>query len=176
MESRAAKTKPQILLAGNKPLGRRTINEAGFTLVEVLCVLAVLALTMSVVIFNMPTPKSDLEKQAELLTGQLNALAQDGLVSGSVTAAGFSKEGYALYAFENSEWTERVSAEWEDSYRLSLTRTSAKLEMPKTTEPIMVFQPTGLSTPFELTLSDRDMSYTVSTSGDGRVDLIKSLP
>ena len=157
-------------------MGRRITKDAGFTLVEILCVLVVIGLMSSVVILSVPKPKSSLEKQAVLLTGQLNALAQDGLISGSVKAAGFSKDGYALYAFENSEWTERVSAEWENSYRLSLTRTSATLEIPKTTEPIMVFQPTGLSTPFELTLSDRDMSYTVSTSGDGRVDFIKSLP
>ena len=48
--------------------------------------------------------------------------------------------------------------------------------MPKTTDPIIMFQPTGLSTPFELTLSDRDAKYALKTDGDGRVNLIKSLP
>jgi len=129
----------------------------------------------SVVILSMPTPKSALDKQAERLTSQLNALAQDGLISGSVNAAGFSEDGYSLYTFENSEWTERVKGEWEDSYRLTLTRASAKLDMPKTAEPIIMFQPTGLSTPFELTLSGRDITYALKTEGDGRVELVKSL-
>ncbi len=155
---------------------RRAAKEAGFTLVEILSVLVVIGLMSSVVILSMEPPKPALEKQAERLTSELNALAQDGLISGSVNAAGFSKNGYALYTFENSEWTERVKGEWQDSYRLTLIRASAKLDMPKTVEPIIMFQPTGLSTPFELTLSDRDMTYALKTEGDGRVELVKSLP
>ncbi len=155
---------------------RRAAKEAGFTLVEILSVLVVIGLMSSVVVLSMEPPKPALEKQAERLTSELNALAQDGLISGSVNAAGFSKDGYALYTFKNSEWTERVKGEWQDSYRLTLTRASAKLDMPKTVEPIIMFQPTGLSTPFELTLSDRDMTYALKTEGDGRVELVKSLP
>ncbi|WP_034388828.1 prepilin-type N-terminal cleavage/methylation domain-containing protein [Hellea balneolensis] len=154
----------------------RTAKDSGFTLVEILCVLVVIGLMSSVVVLSIPQPKSELEKQAALLSGQLNALAQDGMISGSVTAAGFSEDGYALYAFENSEWTEKAAGEWQDSYRLTLSRASAKLDMPKTTEPIILFQPTGLSTPFELTLSDRETKYALLTAGDGRVDLIKSVP
>ncbi|MEP3890813.1 MAG: prepilin-type N-terminal cleavage/methylation domain-containing protein [Hellea sp.] len=157
-------------------MGRRNMKAAGFTLVEVLSVLFIIGLMTSVVVLSMPTPKSTLDVQAAKLTGQLNALVQDGLISGSVTAAGFSKDGYRLYSFENSEWTERASGEWQDSYRLTLTRASAKLDMPKKTEPFILFQPTGLSTPFELTLSDRDTKYALKTKGDGRIELIKSRP
>ena len=155
---------------------RCTAKEAGFTLVEILCVLVVIGLMSSVVVLSIPQPKSELEKQAELLSGQLNALAQDGLISGSVTAAGFSKDGYALYSYENSEWAEKASADWSGSYRLTLSRGTAKLDMPKTAEPIMLFQPTGLSTPFELTLSDRETRYALKTEGDGRIALVKSVP
>jgi len=157
-------------------VGRRITKEAGFTLVEILSVLVVIGLMSSVVILSIEPPKSALEKQAERLNSELNALAQDGLISGSVNAAGFSEEGYALYSFENSEWTERVSDEWQDSYRITFTRASAKLNLPKTTDPIVMFQPTGLSTPFELTLSDSDLKYSLRTEGDGRIQLIKSLP
>lgn len=155
---------------------RITAKESGFTLVEILCVLVVIGLMSSVVVLSIPQPKSELDKQAARLSGQLNALAQDGMISGSVTAVGFSKEGYTLYEFENSEWAEKSEGEWQDSYRLTLTRASAKLDMPKTTEPIILFQPTGLSTPFELMLSDSETQYTLKTAGDGRVELIKSVP
>jgi len=157
-------------------VGRHITKEAGFTLVEILCVLVLIGVTTSLVVLTIEPPKSALETQAEKLTGQLNALAQDGLISGSVNAAGFSKEGYTLYSFENSEWTERISGDWQDSYRLTFTRGSAKLDLPKTTKPTIMFQPTGLSTPFELTLSDSGAEYALTTSGDGRVELIKSVP
>ena len=157
-------------------MGRSIAKEAGFTLVEILCVLFLIGVTLSVVILSVPQSKSVLDEQAERLTVELNALAQDGLISGAVTAAGFSEDGYALYAFENSEWTERVSGEWQEDYRLTLTRASAKLDIPETTEPIIMFQPTGLSTPFELTLSDREVQYALKAAGNGRVELEKSVP
>ena len=157
-------------------MGRHITKEAGFTLVEVLSVLVVIGLMSSVVILSIPQPKSGLERQAERLSVELNALAQDGLISGSVAAAGFSRDGYALYSFENSEWTERVSAEWQDRYRMTLTRASAKLDLPKTADPIILFQPTGLSTPFEFTLSDRQTKYALTTTGNGSINLVKSIP
>lgn len=155
---------------------QRTSYEAGFSLVEIMVVLFIIGIMSSVVVLSIQPPKSALEKQATLLTSQINALAQDGLISGSVNAVGFSRDGYTLYSFENSEWTERVTDEWEENYRMTLKRVSAKLEMPKTTEPIIMFQPTGLSTPFEFTLSDRDTKYALKTSGDGKVELVKSQP
>jgi len=157
-------------------MGCGITKEAGFTLIEILCVLVLIGVTTSLVVLTVQPPKSALETQAAQLTNQLNALAQDGLISGSVNAAGFSEDGYTLYTFENSEWTERVSGEWQDSYRLTFTRASARLDLPKTTDPTIMFQPTGLSTPFELTLSDRDIHYALKTSGDGRIELVKSLP
>jgi len=157
-------------------MGRRITKESGFTLVEILAVLVVIGLMSSVVILSMPRPSSTLDKQAERLTAELNALAQDGLISGSVNAAGFSENGYALYSFENSEWTERSADEWQDSYRMTLTRGSARIDLPKEVNPTIMFQPTGLSTPFELSLSDGDMKYALKTTGDGRIELVKSLP
>lgn len=155
---------------------RRLKYESGFSLVEILVVLFIIGLMSAAVVLAFPKPKSALEQQAATLASQLNALAQDGLITGSVNAAGFSNDGYALYTFENSEWTERASGEWQDSYRLTFTRASAKLDMPKEKEPIIMFQPTGLSTPFELTLADRDLKFSLKTEGDGRIALVKSFP
>jgi len=157
-------------------MSRRITKDAGFTLVEILCVLFLIGVSVSVVVLSVPPAKSALDEQAAQLTSQLNALAQDGLISGSVNAAGFSETGYTLYSFENSEWTERISGEWHDSYGLTFTRASVKLDLPKTTDPIIMFQPTGLSTPFELTLSDGDTKYALMTKGDGRIELVESLP
>ncbi len=154
----------------------RNLKDAGFTLVEILAVLAIIGLMSSVVILTMPKPKSALDIQANKLTTALNALAQDGLISGQVNAAGFSKDGYSLYTYREGQWVERASGEWADSYRLKFTRGTAKIDIPKKTVPTLLFQPTGLSTPFELTLSDRDMKYTLKTAGDGRVMLVKSVP
>jgi len=154
----------------------RQSNNAGFTLVEIMTVLVIIGLVTSVAILTMPTPKSGIEIQANKLTAELNALSQDGLISGRVNAVGFSKDGYTLYSYRDGQWEERLSDDWDDGYRLQYTRNETAVDIPKTITPGILFQPTGLSTPFELTLSSRDITYAIKTEGNGRVELVKSIP
>ena len=151
----------------------RPQREAGFTLIEVLTVLIIIGLMTSIVILTVPTPKSTLDKQAEFMVGSLNQLAQNSIITGKVSAAGFSQLGYVLYEYADDEWQELSSNEWGESYRLRYTRADARLDVPEDAAPSILFQPTGLSTPFELVMSDNDREYTLVTSGDGRVVLHK---
>ena len=153
----------------------RKHKDAGFTLVEILSVLVVVGLMSSAVVMTLPKPKSALDKQAVLLTAHLNALAQDGLIAGQVTAAGFSTEGYKLYSFTNGLWAERYAGHWSEPYRLHFKRADTKVKLTKEISPSLVFQPTGLSTPFEFTLEDRRAKYALMTSGSGRVEMKKTL-
>ena len=154
-------------------MSARRQREAGFTLIEVLTVLIIIGLMTSIVILTVPTPKSTLDQQAEFMVGSLNELAQNSIITGKVGAAGFSQSGYVLYQFADDEWQELTSNEWGESYRLRYTRADARLDLPKEAAPSILFQPTGLSTPFELVMSDNDIAYTLLTSGDGRVVLRK---
>ena len=90
-----------------------------------------------------------------------------------MSAVGFDRDGYVLYEFADDEWQEIVSDDWDDDYRLKYKRAGADLDLPKEIQPSILFQPTGLSTPFELTLSDKDIAYTLLGEGDGRVVLRK---
>lgn len=154
-------------------MSARPNREAGFTLIEVLTVLIIIGLMTSVVVLTIPTPKSALDTQAEFMVGSLNELAQNSIITGKVGAAGFSQSGYVLYQFADDEWQELTSSEWRESYRLLYERADARLDLPKEATPSILFQPTGLSTPFELVMSDNDAEYTLLTSGDGRVVLRK---
>jgi len=149
-------------------------SEAGFTLTEILIVLVIIALMSSVVILTIPPPKSDLETQVEMMVGALNRMSQNSLITGRVSAAGFSSEGFGLYDYVNGEWEETFTDGWHDSYRLQFEREEAKLDLPKTTAPSILFHPTGLSTPFELAMSNGQTEYVLEASGNGRVVLRKS--
>jgi len=149
-------------------------QETGFTLVEVLAVLIIIGLMSSIVILSIPTPKSALEKQAQVMVGSLNQLAQNSIINGRVSAAGFSQSGYTLYEYDQDEWQELASDEWDEGYRLQYKRADTRLDIPKNASPSIVFEPTGLSTPFELAMSDNDIGYTLMTAGDGRVILQKN--
>ena len=151
----------------------RPHHEAGFTLVEILAVLIIIGVMSSVVILSIPTPKTALDKQAQLMVGTLNKMSQNSIINGRVSAAGFGRSGYTLYEFADDAWQEVTSDTWGDSYRLKYKRIGAELDLPKKAEPSVLFQPTGLSTPFELALSDKDNVYTLIGEGDGRVILRK---
>ncbi len=151
----------------------RPHHEAGFTLVEVLVVLVIIGVMASIVILSIPTPKTALDKQANIMVGTLNKMAQDSIISGRVSAVGFDRSGYVLYEFANDDWQETVSDEWAETYSLKYKRIGAVLDLPKKAKPAVLFQPTGLSTPFELSLSDKDIAYTLIGEGDGRVALRK---
>lgn len=148
-------------------------GEAGFTLVEVLAVLIIIGLMSAVVLLSVPTPKSTLDKQAQLMVGSLNQLAQNSIINGRVSAAGFSQSGYVLYEYNEDAWQELASDDWDESYRIQYKRAESPLDLPKEASPSIIFQPTGLSTPFELTMSDRETDYTLAAQGDGRVVLRK---
>ena len=160
------RTRPHRGLASDK--------ETGFTLVEVLAVLIIIGLMSSIVILSIPTPKSALEKQTQVMVGSLNELAQNSIINGRVSAAGFSQSGYTLYEYDQDEWQELASDEWDAGYRLQYKRADTRLDLPKTSSPSILFQPTGLSTPFELAMSNNDIAYTLMTTGDGRIVLQKN--
>jgi len=149
-------------------------HEAGFTLTEILIVLVIIALMSSAVILTIPPSKSKLETQAQMMVGALNQMSQNSLINGRVSAVGFSKDGFGLYDYVNGEWAETFSEGWRDSYRLEFEREETKLDLPKTTSPSILFHPTGLSTPFELAMSNGETKYVLETSGNGRVILQKS--
>ena len=149
----------------------RSHHEAGFTLVEILAILIIIGLMSAVVILSIPRPDSPLEKQAQLITGHLNQLAQNSIISGRVGAVGISKAGYALYNYEDQDWHEITSGEWDASYRVRFKRENKNLELPKETTPTILFQPTGLSTAFEISLTDGGAQYIISAQGDGHVAL-----
>jgi len=60
----------------------RPHKEAGFTLVEVLCVLALLGLTTGLVVLNLPKPAPAFEKEATGVTTLLNLAARESVIDG----------------------------------------------------------------------------------------------
>ena len=154
-------------------MSARLHKDAGFTLIEILSVLVIIGLMSSVVVLAIPTPKSALETQAPKLAKQLNALAQEGIISGQVTAAGFSGEGYTLYGYEREEWIVLHEQDWDEPYRLTLKRNDTQLAVPEELVPLITFSPNGLSTIFELSLSDGERGFTLEDSGNGRVLIVK---
>lgn len=149
-------------------------KEAGFTLIEILSVLVIIGLLSGLVVFNLPTPKTDTQTQAETLTRQLNALAQDGLISGEVRGFGVSESGYALYRYDGETFKSVAQGNWAKNLKPALKRNDSKVKLPKEISPQILFEPTQINTPFILDLSGPQARFELQSKGDGRVLLVKT--
>lgn len=133
--------------------------------------LVIIGLISGAVIMTIAPAKTPTEVQASAIAGQLNALAERGLLSNQTMAAGFSNAGYALYTFNGGAWQSVQSADWAEDTIVRLHLEESPVALPRDTAPLIVFEPTGLSTPFALTLIVRGQSFRLESNGDGRVVL-----
>lgn len=134
-------------------------------------VLVIIGLMSSAVILTMPGNKPQLIVQSDALIAEVNALAQSSLITGRPKALGLSQDAYALMSFENGRWEVLTQTKFPSEVHLVLEREDVSVKLPATLLPLIVFEPTGLSTAFDLTLSDTERSMTLQSAGNGRVQL-----
>ena len=149
----------------------RAKRQAGFTLVELLTVLVIIGLMTSAVVMTLPREKPAIDVQAQTLTSSLNAASQSSLVTGRPFAFGMSKDQFAVFEFEDREWVQRQLMDRPDALSVDLRKNDIPIKLSEEIVPIVVFEPTGLSTPFSLTLTQGRRTEILSSTGDGRVIL-----
>jgi len=156
------------------PASRTFVCKAdeGFTLVELMTVLVIIGLVSSAVILSFPARISALDQQAHKLAGDLNVTAQEAVLTGRSTAAGFSDNGYSLYRYQNGDWLDVLNENWPVGVDIFLSKDTGEIDLPQTIVPIIIFEPTGLAPAFNLRMSDGlDAIYTVKSTGDGQIIL-----
>lgn len=112
---------------------------------------------------------------AEQMTKTLNQAAQESLLSGEPFALGFSNQGYALMRYGEAGWRAETPLPWGDEIEADLSASGQKKPLTDTLLPYVLFEPTGNSQIFELSLRDEDGSYILSSQGSGRVVMRQGL-
>jgi general secretion pathway protein H len=154
---------------GNRQQSGRA--QTGFSLVEVMLVLVLIGLLSSAVILTFPGPKPVAEKETARLLANLNALSEQALVSNRVTAVGFSKTGYASYLFDEGAWQLQTRQNWPEGISSALEVEGVTMALPVKLSPLVLFEPTGQSTRFQLELASDQRRFVLASTGDGRVEL-----
>lgn len=153
-----------ISATGNKPE-----SESGFSLVELLAVLAILSLMVGAVVLNLPEPRSETDRMTEELTAQLSRFLDDGAVAGEMRALGPSEDGLALFRHDGVGWSQVADFTWPDSARIRLVQADDVIELPEESLPTLLFEPYGAVPDFTLTFDAREAEYNLQADARGRI-------
>ncbi len=154
----------------------KTLKEAGFTLVEVLCVLALLGLTAGLVVLNLPKPPSPMQVEVRTLAATLNLAARESVIDGKVRGVELNASGVEFFRYEG-EWISETSRDFLDilSVRLDIEGQEidlkARASSTKELVPLIHLDATGNVTPFTISLSGRDQNFLVSPDMRGKINV-----
>ncbi|MEM9233521.1 MAG: type II secretion system minor pseudopilin GspH [Pseudomonadota bacterium] len=185
----AARVVMTISAAGNNHAALR-----GFTLVELLVILIVLALVSGVVLTALPRSGADAQKAAYRLAGYAEARTDQAvlegrplgidLVEGRLASFSYGEDGWRRMAAPRSlSIDERMilTLTANDDFALEVEEEDAELlfrssdeedEAPaRLSAPPVIFDPTGEVTPFTLRIDDRGDAFVVDVSASGQLEV-----
>ena len=132
-------------------------------------VLVIIGLMSSAVVMSLPKDPPASQAVSEGLLKRFNQTAQTSLLSGETAAFGASKTALVMYGYDGTDWIVADTVNWPDDLRVSLQKDGQDIKLTQDTPPLIIFEPTGSSSVFTLTLSDFEGRYVLSSKGDGRV-------
>jgi general secretion pathway protein H len=148
-------------ISGRAAADRRS---AGFTLVEMMMVLAVLALAATVVLLTIPTSSSQLRDEADRLATRVAALRDLAIVEGRPMAVVIRPSGYDFERRGSSDWEALPGRgfeprDWPGAVRLQAAP-----------PPRLVFDPVGMTgTAASVALTDGEAVARVLVTTTGEV-------
>lgn len=150
------------------PRHRGDTNDAGFTLVELMVVLAILAVMSAAVLVNMPDPRGDLRADAERLAARAGAARDAAIIEARPTALVLGPAGYAFSRHERGAWVPITAKPlgqqtWGEGVTVLSTRAGPAQRV--------TFDSTGLADPATVTLVRGDMRISVVVGPDGSIDV-----
>lgn len=146
-------------------------NELGFSLVEMMAVLVIISLVTGVVVMSAPSGDPTVKSQGEVMLRQFAQASEDSIIKGQSQGFGLYQEAYLFYEYVDGEWNPKVETPWPEELTVTFFKDDIEIDIPKEPVPLVVFEPTGLSTEFSLWLEDGDFTYIFTSAGDGRVSL-----
>lgn len=132
-------------------------------------VLVIIGLMSSAVVMSLPKDTATSRAVSEGLLKRFNQTAQTSLLSGETAAFGASKTALIMYGYDGTDWITADTMSWPDDLNVRLEKDGQNIKLTEDTQPLIIFEPTGSSSIFTLTLSDFEGRYVLSSKGDGRV-------
>ncbi len=161
---------------------RRRANR-GLTLVELLVVLAIVALIASVIALNAPAPANDARTEADRFAARLKAASQQAIMTGTVIGLDLNQADYRFYTYHRGDWSLADAAElhadqFPDGVSVSIDiagapKTEERQEKVADEAPDIFFSPTGETTPMKVELRSKRRLWIVEMDAGGAIQVIR---
>lgn len=157
--------------------------DSGFTLVEILCVLALLGLTAGLVVLNLPKPPSPFKSEVAAATRLLNLAARESIIDGKTRGLEMTSSGLEILKYDG-EWISERRRDFEHVFALNMTveqqpidlaeraRKKEKADQEKSEpklRPLIYFDATGNITPFTILVRGETLSFTLAPNPRGQI-------
>lgn len=151
-------------------------GQAGFTLVEILCVLALLGLTAGLVVLNLPKPAPKFQTEVQSVAALINLAARQSVIDGKTRGIDVSIGRLEIFEYDG-EWIAEHQRDFTDVSDLDFIVEEQEIDLPARERikektdlpPLVFFDATGNVTPFTLSLTGREQSITLGPDARGRI-------
>ncbi len=83
---------------------KRAVHERGFSLVEVMIVVAIIGLMASVVVLSLPSKSTELRQSVQRTEQVLVALSRRSVLSGRIVGVAFTETGLSTFSLTDDGW------------------------------------------------------------------------
>ena len=139
-------------------------ERAGFTLVELMMTVAIIAMAAAAVVMVAPDPRPAVGAEAERFAARLTSARDEAVLTNRSIAVETTASGYGFQAFDGQVWTALQDGPFKPIVWETGTTVSADVEGQR-----LVFDPTGVADPYRLTLRRDAKTRTVTVDGAGEV-------
>ncbi|HEV2748651.1 MAG TPA: prepilin-type N-terminal cleavage/methylation domain-containing protein [Allosphingosinicella sp.] len=138
----------------------------GFTLVELLIVLAIIGLMSAVVVLAMPDPRGSLVAEAERFAARAKAVQDRAVIDARGMAIRVTRAGYGFDVRDHGDWRPLdrkpfVDRAWGEGTEAAIGESMMRI----------AFDPTGIAEPAEVPLVRGEERLTVEIRHDGTIDV-----
>lgn len=139
-------------------------GRAGFTLVELMMVVAIIGLAAGAVVLSVPDPRPSVGIEAERFAARLVRAREEAVLTNRVVAVDADAKGYGFTSFDGARWSPLTDGPFGPEIWTPGTTIVAREG-----ELRVVFDPTGAAEPATMAVGRKGKSVVVVVDGAGEV-------